>query len=583
MAHDFIRNASIVFLDIETNSKHDHIWCCGTKKGDEVIIWTEAKKLSEYLSRDDIIVMHNGISFDAPILNRLWNLKIRSSQCRDTLVMSRLMNPNRESGHSLAAWGKSLGKNKIDYKRVWHRIHKLEYDKNSTLPFDQPHHKLLHKYCIRDVEVLERVYYALENEKRIYGFSDKSIQLEHEVATIISRQERRGFRLDVPYTMVLASEFRDKAAIIEQELQQLFPPIVTERISEKTGKKLTDKIEVFNPGSRQQIAKRLIELGWKPRKKTEKGSVIVDETTLAEISTNARYARKPVLVSVAAKLQEYLLLSKRHSQVQSWLDVVQEDGRVRGKVITNGAVTGRMTHHSPNMAQVPSSSSPYGEECRQCWTVDDGYKLVGIDASGLELRMLAHYMEDKDYVREVCEGDIHTKNQNAAGLQTRPQAKTFIYAFLYGAGPAKIGSIVGGKEKEGKRLINTFLDNTPSLKTLRTKVERLAASGFLTGLDERQLHVRSAHAALNTLLQSAGAIVMKQALILLNKKIRKAKLDAHFVANVHDEWQMEVLAKDAEAAGKMAVEAITEAGTTLGLRCPLTGEYKVGLNWAETH
>ena len=555
-----------VFLDIETNTKHDTIWCCVTKKGDEVIVWTEAKKLNEYLGRDDTIVMHNGISFDAPILNQLWSTKIRLNQCRDTLVMSRLMNPNRENGHSLAAWGNKLGYPKIEFS---------DYDGGLSDKMIQ--------YCIRDVEVLERVYYALEDEKRIYGFSDKSITLEHEVATIISRQERRGFRLDVPYTMVLASEFRDKAAAIEQELQQLFPPIVTERISEKTGKRLTDKIEVFNPGSRQQIAKRLIDLGWKPRKKTEKGSVIVDESTLAEISTNARYTSKPVLISVAAKLQEYLLLSKRHSQVQSWLDVVQEDGRVRGKVITNGAVTGRMTHHSPNMAQVPSSSSPYGEECRQCWTVDDGYKLVGIDASGLELRMLAHYMEDKDYVREVCEGDIHTKNQNAAGLQTRPQAKTFIYAFLYGAGPSKIGAIVDGGAQEGQRLIDSFLDNTPALKALRTKVDRMAAKGYLLGLDGRQLFVRSAHAALNTKLQGAGAIVMKQALVLLSKKIKLLDLDAHFVANVHDEWQIEVRADEAELVGQLGVQAIKEAGEVLEMLCPLTGEYRVGNNWKETH
>jgi DNA polymerase I-like protein with 3'-5' exonuclease and polymerase domains len=197
--------------------------------------------------------------------------------------------------------------------------------------------------------------------------------------------------------------------------------------------------------------------------------------------------------------------------------------------------------------------------------------------------MLAHYMKDDDYVKEVCEGDIHTKNQNAAGLQERAQAKTFIYALLYGAGPAKIGSIVGGKEKAGQRLINTFLDNTPALKTLRTKVERMAATGLLPGLDKRQLHVRSAHAALNTLLQSAGAIVMKQALIILNKKIQKEKLNAHFVANVHDEWQLEVVAEDAEKVGQMAVQAITEAGEVLGLRCPLAGEYKVGSNWADTH
>jgi DNA polymerase-1 len=566
MAHDFTGDASIVFLDIETNTKHDQIWCCVTKKGDEVIVWTEARKLNEYLSRDDTIVMHNGISFDAPILNQLWSTKIRLNQCRDTLVMSRLMNPNRENGHSLAAWGNRLGYPKIEFS---------DYDGGLSDEMIQ--------YCIRDVEVLERVYYALEDEKRNYGFSEQSIQLEHEVAAIISRQERRGFRLDVPFTMVLASEFRDKAAAIEQELQQLFPPIVTERISEKTGKRLTDKIEVFNPGSRQQISKRLIDLGWKPTKKTEKGSVIVDEKTLEEISKDARYVSKPVLVSVAAKLQEYLLLSKRHSQVQSWLDVVQEDGRVRGKVITNGAVTGRMTHHSPNMAQIPSSSSPYGEECRQCWTVDDGYKLVGIDASGLELRMLAHYMKDKDYVREVCEGDIHTKNQNAAGLQTRPQAKTFIYAFLYGAGPSKIGAIVGGGAQEGQRLIDSFLDNTPALKALRTKIDGLAEKGYLPGLDGRKLFVRSAHAALNTLLQGAGAIVMKQSLVLLNKKLQKQKVEAHFVANVHDEWQIEVRADEAELVGQLGVQAIQEAGEVLEMRCPLTGEYRVGNNWKETH
>jgi DNA polymerase I-like protein with 3'-5' exonuclease and polymerase domains len=381
--------------------------------------------------------------------------------------------------------------------------------------------------------------------------------------------------------MELLAQFADRMGTIEQELQQVFPPITTERYSEKTGKRLKDDVEVFNPGSRQQIAKRLISLGWKPTKTTEKGSVIVDEGTLAGVD-----------FPEAKLVAEYLMLQKRYAQVKSWTDAVQEDGRVRGKVITNGAVTGRMTHHSPNMAQIPSSSSPYGEECRSCWIVDEGYSLVGADASGLELRMLAHYLNDKRYVgkdideayiREVCEGDIHTKNQNAAGLQTRPQAKTFIYAFLYGAGPSKIGSIVGGKEKEGKRLIDTFLDNTPSLKALKSTIESASAKGHIGGLDGRRLHIRSAHSALNTLLQSAGAIVMKKALVILSNKIKKDKIDAHFVANVHDEWQIEVLKKDAEKVGRMAVEAIKEAGEELKLFCPLTGDYKIGSSWGQTH
>jgi DNA polymerase I-like protein with 3'-5' exonuclease and polymerase domains len=192
-------------------------------------------------------------------------------------------------------------------------------------------------------------------------------------------------------------------------------------------------------------------------------------------------------------------------------------------------------------------------------------------------------MKDKDYVKEVIEGDIHTKNQIAAGLQTRPQAKTFIYAFLYGAGAAKIGSIVGGGAREGETLIKSFLDNTPALKTLRTKVERMAEKGYLPGLDGRKLFVRSAHSALNTLLQGAGAIVMKQAMIILDGKIRKEKLDAHFVVNVHDEWQLEVLEKDAERVGQLAVESLEETTKELDLFCPLTGEYKVGSTWADTH
>ena len=544
----------MIFLDIETNTSHSVIWCCVTKKDNETKIWTKPDGLQSYL-QDQSIVMHNGIGFDAYHLNRLWNTKIRLNQCIDTLVLSRLLNPSREGGHSLDAFGKRLGLEKIDFK---------DYDAGLS--------EEMIEYCIRDVDLLERVYHELQREKSFYGFGDRAVEIEHEVAAIIHKQERRGFKLDLPRSMALVAELSDRMGEIESELQRVFQPITTERVSEKTGKRLKDHVEVFNPGSRQQIAKRLQALGWKPEKHTEKGSVIVDETTLSGVD-----------IPEAKLVAEYLMLQKRHSQVKSWLDAVEEDGRVRGKVITNGAVTGRMTHHSPNMAQIPSSSSPYGHECRACWTVDDGYKLVGADASGLELRMLAHYMKDDDYVREVCEGDIHTKNQIAAGLQERSQAKTFIYALLYGAGPAKIGAIVSGGAKEGQRLIDSFLDNTPSLKTLRSKVERLAEKGTLPGLDERQLHVRSAHAALNTLLQSAGAIVMKQALIILNRKLQKVKLNAHFVVNVHDEWQMEVAAKDAEKVGQMAVQAITEAGKALGLRCPLAGEYKVGNNWGDTH
>ena len=369
------------------------------------------------------------------------------------------------------------------------------------------------------------------------------------------------------------AELKTQLDIIQTEMQSIFPAKVeTGRVS-KLGKPLKDIVTPFNPGSRKQIAERLIEKGWKPQKHTEKGSVIVDEAVLETLD-----------FPEAKTLARYMMLQKRIGQIESWLDAIKPDGRVHGKVITNGAVTGRMTHHSPNMAQVPNSGSPYGHECRELWTVEKGNALVGIDASGLELRMLAHYMNDNEYTNEVVSGDIHTANQKAAGLETRNQAKTFIYAFLYGAGAAKIGSVVGGSAKEGQRLIDSFLRNTPKLKALREKVSRIyLEKGKLPGLDGRQLLVRSEHSALNTLLQGAGAIVMKQALVILDKKLKKLKVNYKFVANVHDEWQIEVPQTFAEQVGRLGVEAIEEAGQVLDMRCPLTGEFKCGNNWKETH
>ena len=544
-----------IAIDIETNLKHNTIWCCSTYNLDtkEVKTWTNAQDFNKFIQQAVLIIAHNGISFDYPVLNRVWKTSIRLSQVRDTLVMSRLSSPSREGGHSLANLAKLVNRTKKEYE---------DFEGGLTPEMIE--------YCQEDVIICGELYLYLLQELK--GFSEQSIDLEHKVQAIITKQEKHGFKLDTVKAQCLLGQWKRRLSDIEEELQTIFPPIVTQRFSEKTGKQLKDDVEVFNPGSRQQIARRLVEKGWKPTKHTEKGAVIVDESVLDGVD-----------IPEAKRIAEYLLIQKRVAQVESWLEFVSDERRVHGKVITNGAVTGRMTHHSPNMAQVPSSSSPWGHECRECWTVDDGKVLVGADASSLELRMLAHYMKDESYAKEIVEGDVHTKNQLAAGLETRAQAKTFIYALLYGAGPAKIGKIVGGSAKDGQELISTFLRNTPALKSLREKVERLSEQGTLPGLDGRKLQVRSAHAALNTLLQSAGAIVMKQGLVLLSKKIQQQKLKANFVANVHDEWQIECSQEDADAVGKLAVSSIKEAGEVLGLRCPLDGEYKKGTTWAQTH
>lgn len=564
-----------IILDIETNSNHDVIWCVVTRDidTDEVKVWKEVSGLQKYLDQCDLIIGHNIIAFDSPVLKKIWNVSMRTNQLYDTLVSARLLDPSKEAGHSLSAYGQMLGFSKGDYRGEWEQHHGVTLDNDSTEHWDKPVLDLLIPYCIQDTLVTKKLYEYLITQLKQYNFDDRSIELELNVQHIIHKQTENGFKLDERKAIELKAELTSKLVNIEASLQSIFPTKTTERISEKTGKKLADAVEVFNPGSRKQIGERLIEKGWKPKVFTETGQPKVDETTLEGVD-----------IPEAKAISEYLMLQKRIAQIDSWLKAVGNDGRVHGKVITNGAVTGRMTHMKPNMAQVPNSSAIYGHECRDLWIVEKGYKLVGIDASGLELRMLAHYMEDDAYTTEVISGDIHTTNQRAAGLETRNQAKTFIYAFLYGAGASKIGKIVGGSAREGEKLISNFLKNTPKLHTLRQTVSSvLSKEGTLPGLDGRRLQVRSEHSALNTLLQGAGAIVMKQALVILNDKLSKLGVDYKFVANVHDEWQIEVEDGYHDIVGKLGVQSIEQAGKKLKMNCPLTGEYRAGLTWKETH
>ena len=539
-------------VDIETDSLNAtkiHCIVARSYKTNKVKAWVgqECSEFASWSQQIDTFVMHNGISFDAPVLNRLLGCNIKLSQIRDTLIESQLYNPIRDGGHSLEAWGKTLGFEKGDFHDFAHYSPEML------------------EYCKRDTEVTRLVAQKLEVEGK--PFKPKAYELECKVRAIIDKQQKNGFAFKIKEAMILQAQLQDELSTLERKAEEDFEP--TEVVL-----KTKTKYIPFNIASRKQIADRLQAKGWKPTQMTEKGNVIINEAVLSKIK-----------LPEAKMFNRYFLLQKRTGLLKSWIMACQEDNRVRGSVMTLRTITGRMAHAVPNMAQVPAVYSPYGRECRGLWTVDDvsKYRLVGVDASGLELRCLAHYMNDPEYTNIVLTGDVHTANQERAGLKTRDQAKTFIYAFLYGAGAAKIGKVVGGTAKHGQQLITRFLNNMPALKHLRMLVSKEAAGDTIKALDGRLLHIRSEHAALNTLLQGAGAIVCKQWLVHIMERVIKAKLDVRLVASIHDEYQFEVAIPDIERFCRLTKEAMTQTTKTLKMKCELDCDYKVGKTWAETH
>ena len=592
-------------IDIETNGIQDwsqlsdletvHCLCLYDTQDQQVHRYNSQKddvhKGLEHAKECDLIVAHNGIGFDFPALKKLYGFEHHNMM--DTLIMARCIYPDVRTqdfqrngfdtkligSHSLKAWGTRIGKYKGDFG---------EDTDWSTWS------EAMEDYCAQDVIVTMELYFRLMNKKP----HPKMLKLEHRFATILRDQEFNGFPFDEDGAEQLMRTLTIRRAEIQDELQEAFPPHIetmksfnwctpdgrawkTKKEAREAGYHVITKGEKktktipFNPNSRDQIAERLMKAGWKPSSYDGKRPAI-NEGVLKDIGTEQSLI-----------LCEFLTISKRLGQLvdgnQGWVKAVK-NGRIHGKVNTNGTVSGRCSHQSPNLAQVPATRAPYGGECRALFKAPEGKVLVGCDASGLELRCLAHYMfpwDEGAYGKKIIEDDIHTVNQKAAGLPTRDMAKTFIYATLYGAGDKKIGSIVGGSSREGKHLKENFTRKLPAYKRLCDAVEQKVKSlGTLRGIDGRELPARSPHSALNLLLQSAGAVIMKQALIDF-VDIASRPYEMH--ANVHDEVQFSCEANDADTLGNEFVTAIKMAGDTLNFKCPLDGEYNVGANWKETH
>ena len=561
----------------------------------------------KYLEDCDKVIFHNGIKFDLPAIQKVYPwFHLREEQLVDTLVLSRLIWPDLgdrdfklikkgklpkklRGSHGLEACGYRLGLHKGDYAKEM---------KDEGLDPWADWNPDMQKYCENDVEVTIALWNLIKSKK----YAPRAIELEHRFCHVIAKQERFGFRFDKAKAIDLYTDLVARRSELDEEIMAQFPDWYV-NLGEFTPKRNNRssgyvegapfckiKLQRFNPGSRQQIADRLIKLyGWKPKTFTDSGQAKVDETTLEGLPY------KP-----AKLLAERFMVDKRIGQIAegdaAWLKL-ERNGRMHGSVNTNGAITGRCTHAAPNMAQVPSTSAPYGDQCRGMFTVDPGFVLIGADASQLELVCLAHYMARWDggqYARIIEAGDkekgtdVHTTNQKAAGLPTRDNAKTFIYGFLYGAGDEKVGLIIGKGPRAGKQLKETFLKKTPALKKLKDQIAlTVDKKGYLNGIDGRKLHVRSAHSALNTLLQSAGGLLVKQATVNVYDNLSAAGYewgkDWAIVLHCHDEFQLQVRKGIENEVAEIAIESFRQAGRQFNWRCLVDAEAKIGETWAETH
>jgi DNA polymerase I len=561
-------------FDIETNGflhSCDKVHCIVLKDIDTGEILTPDNETAiKKLKEAELIIGHNIIKFDIPVLEKLYSATF-TGKIFDTLVGTRLIFSDIKDKdfsikdfpkdcigkHSLKAWGNRIG----EYKE------QIETDWQTFTP------EML-EYCKQDTEVTYKLYKVIEEK----GYSQEAMDLEHEVASLIFKQEEHGFTFDTEKAQALSVKLKARLAELSEELQDVFQPIVTERWSTKTGKKLKDSVTIFNPSSRHHVAQRLKEkYGWDAQEFTADGKAKLDDSILSKLP----YPEAKILC-------EHFLLNKRIAQIangsQAWLKH-ERNGKIHGTCNTNSCVTSRASHSYPNLGQVPSTSAPFGKECRELFTVPKGKRLVGVDVSSLEVMMLCHYMSKFDngaYTKVALEGDIHTETQKLAGLDSRDLAKRFYYCFLYGGSVKKIAEVINKPFKEAGKIKKRFLNNLPALHKLIEGVQSAAERGYLTGLDKRQIKVRNSYSALNTLLQSAGAILCKRWLVEFNKEIQKYK-NAQQVVWVHDEIQIECEEKDADEIGRIAVECIKRAGKHFNLRVPLTGEYKISTNWSGTH
>lgn len=596
----------MVIIDIEADDlRATKIWCCCYYEPETKQFGSFHEDTKEdckaFLESQDLVVGHNIIEFDLPTLKRLWNVNVSVKHVYDTLVMSRLADPKRPSGHSLKEWGNKLGVYKDHFEDWTHWSQEME------------------DYCRQDCVVCYAIYKKLQQE--LQGFSKLSQDLEHRSQWLLAKQHYNGFDFDMDAAVALKNTMQSEYFPLIQKLQTAFPPrkvlvgtykarrkqdgtltaksaeIIARDTVEPTD--ITDEYNVyeykeFMIDSPQEIVERMKPY-WHPviwNKPTKTGKVTpkVCDENLETVGDDAPEAIKDI---VRCKI-----LKSRSTLVQSFIDACWEDNRVHGDVISVGASSNRMAHRNPNTGNIPSGKSLYGDECRALYIAPEGRRIVGCDASGIQLRALAHYVKDAELVKQITEGDIHVHLAKVYGLlpesvqydetikehkKARSTGKTITYAILMGAGATKIGQIVGGTATEGNKIMKRLAAGIHGWSKLKSQIELRASIGYFTALDGRRVALPNAHKGMSFYLQSFEQAVVKWVMWTAYQRLTKAGIDFKQVAVVHDEIQYEVPAEQAEQTGQIVQQCFRDAGEFFKTFCPLEGEYKIGMNWKESH
>lgn len=606
-----------ITIDCESNGLLDtvtKIWCIGVCDNDtgEVEMYSDEddslKPLRDALKRiegAEIVVGHYILGFDKLLLDRFFAGLIKWPRILDTLVLSRLHDPeigyglnykSAHGGHSVAAWT----------KRLELSIDKIEYDdwKNFS--------PLIIERCKNDILIQREIFLHL---RKLYKSSEfrysSAIKLEHDVQEVAGIQEMHGWKFNKKKCETLLQQLNYDISNLSHDISEVLPPRVVKgswikKVFKKDGK-YTEAVKSYfndnNPefvqgsftkidlpkidlGSHKQVKEYLLSIGWRAdtwNYKTDKYKkpIRLEDGSLIPTTPKITLTSLESLEGFEGESFKKLIKSRhRKGQLELFLKHIRNDGRISASVNTISTVTHRMSHRV--VANVPKASEEVflGKEMRSLFEVEDGYILLGVDQSSLEARIFASLLNDPIVIHELTSGDIHQHTCDSMGLASRQIAKNTLYAILYGAGKAKVSTTSG---IDGEEVLDRLELSYPGLKDLRKKFTEAGRKGFIKGIDGRKITIRESYRTFNSYIQSAGSIIVKKAYTMIWKAIIKYNLDAFPVGVFHDEIQFECHEKDINLLTKIVKSAMIKSGQIYYLKCPLDCEVKTGLNWSETH